>query len=192
MRIQVGNRLSKIYTRTGDDGTTGLAQGVRVDKDSPRIEAIGAVDELNSAIGLLLATEHLAESLREPLGVIQHRLFDVGGVLALPNHDMGFTAVHVVELESFLDRMNQELPPLKDFIVPGGCGVAAQAHMARSICRRAERRLISLHRAEPLPTVCIQYINRLSDLLFVFARHSNKLNGQLDVLWKPAGEPTNT
>jgi cob(I)alamin adenosyltransferase len=189
VRAEVGFRLSKIYTRTGDDGNTALAQGDRIAKDTPRIEAIGAVDELNSAIGVMLCGIDITAPFYRSLQEIQHRLFDLGGILAMPNHEVGFATIHVESLETLLDDLNQELAPLKDFILPGGSVAAAQAHIARSICRRAERRLISLHREEPLPAVCLQYLNRLSDLLFVLARYCNKNSGLSDILWKPAATP---
>src|SRR5688572_14369173 len=138
----MGNRLSRIYTRTGDGGTTGLADGSRVAKDAPRIEAIGAVDELNSAIGALLA-EKLPRALRDPLSGVQHDLFDLGGELSVPGHTI-MTAAHVTRLEQLLDRLNAALPPLKDFVLPGGSRAAACAHLARAVCRRAERRVVTL------------------------------------------------
>ena len=178
----MGHRLSKIYTRTGDDGSTGLGDGGRVAKDSPRIEAIGAVDELNSQLGVL-RTHDLSKDGDALLATIQHRLFDLGGELSIPGRAV-ITADHVAELEQALDRLNAELTPLKEFILPGGSPAAAQAHVARSVCRRAERRLIALHHAEPLSPSAIGYLNRLSDLLFVLARHLNRQHG--DVLWRPA------
>jgi len=178
----MGNRLSKIYTRTGDDGTTGLGDGSRVEKDALRIEAIGTVDELNSLIGLLL-TETVPEIQRETLTTVQHKLFDLGGELSIPGHTM-VTANDVETLEQALDRMNESLSPLKEFILPGGSTEAAHCHLARSVCRRAERRIISLNKAEPVNAVAIHYLNRLSDLLFVMARSLNQAAGQPDVLWE--------
>jgi cob(I)alamin adenosyltransferase len=178
----MGNRLSRIYTRTGDDGTTGLGDGSRTAKDSARVEAIGAVDELNSAIGLLL-TEPLAADMRELLLGIQHTLFDLGGELSIPGHSM-VTDKHVDGLEQTLDRLNSDLAPLKEFILPGGTRAGALCHLARTVCRRAERRMLTLSRETELPPPALRYLNRLSDLLFVAARHINKAAGEPDVLWR--------
>jgi len=178
----MGHRLSKIYTRTGDAGTTGLADGSRVPKDAPRIEAIGAVDELNSALGLLLA-EPLPEAVRACLAGAQHDLFDVGGELAVPGHAIVGKA-HVERLERELDSFNAQLPPLRDFVLPGGTRAAALAHSARTTCRRAERRLVTLSRKQELAPALLAYVNRLSDLLFVVARELNRAAGQADVLWQ--------
>lgn len=180
----MGHRLSKIYTRTGDDGTTGLGDGTRVSKDSLRVEAYGTVDELNSVIGLLL-THTLPEAIHECLVGVQHRLFDLGGELCLPGH----TAIkqhHVNELEQILDDLNANLSPLKDFILPGGSTAAAVCHVARSVCRRAERRIISLSKQEQVSEVAIHYLNRLSDLLFVIGRTLNAEADYSDVLWRSA------
>ncbi len=177
----MGHRLSKIYTRTGDDGTTGLGDGTRVSKDSPRVEAYGTVDELNSVIGLLL-THTLPGRIHECLVGVQHRLFDLGGELCLPGH----TAIkqhHVNELEQVLDDLNANLSPLKDFILPGGSAAAAVCHVARTVCRRAERRIIGLSKQEQISELIVQYVNRLSDLLFVIARTLNVQAGRQDVLW---------
>ena len=178
----MAKRLTKIYTRTGDDGTTGLADGSRAGKDTPRIEAIGEVDELNSAIGVLLAM-NLPPSMRECLTGVQNDLFDLGGELSVPGHDI-ISDAHVSRLERELDALNASLPALKDFILPGGSGPAAAAHVARAVCRRAERRLVALSRSEPLPPLLLQYLNRLSDLLFVAARALNRHAGGTDVLWE--------
>lgn len=178
----MANRLSKIYTRTGDGGTTGLADGSRVAKDSPLIEAIGAVDELNSVIGLLLSEEP-PEEVRACLTDVQHDLFDLGGELSKPGHTI-LTEAQVTRLERTLDRFNKELPPLKDFILPGGSRAAALAHVARAVCRRAERRLAALSREEKPAPVMLAYLNRLSDLLFVLARTLNRHAGRPDVLWQ--------
>ena len=178
----MGNRLSKIYTRTGDKGTTGLAGGERVDKDSPRIEAIGDVDELNSVIGLLL-TESLPEEIQTILVDVQHRLFDIGGALSMP--DVVMPANNLVEaMEQSLDDMNERLQPLKEFILPGGTRAAAICHLARSVCRRAERHLIALNKHESVGDFPLQYLNRLSDLLFVIARTLNKHAGKEDIYWQ--------
>lgn len=178
----MGNRLSKIYTRTGDDGTTGLGDGSRTQKDSLRVEAYGTVDELNSTIGMLIAT--IDESaISSMLLDIQHDLFDLGGELCIP--DMSLIKEHHTErVEKELDRLNEDLPALKDFILPGGSLAAAQAHLARTICRRAERRVISLARQEPVNDVLIHYLNRLSDLLFVVARTVARQSGAGEVLWE--------
>jgi len=178
----MGNRLSKIYTRTGDDGTTGLGDGSRVDKDDPRVEAIGAVDELNSAIGALL-THELPGAVTSSLTGIQHVLFDIGGELSIPG-TICCSTEQVEQLEHTLDGLNADLPALKEFILPGGTGAAAACHMARAICRRAERRSYSLGKQETINPVSLKYLNRLSDLLFVMARYLNKQAGEPDVLWK--------
>jgi cob(I)alamin adenosyltransferase len=178
----MGNRLSKIYTRTGDKGTTGLGDGSRVDKDHLRIEAMGSVDELNSLVGQLLV-HALPETVQSVLTTIQHRLFDLGGELCLPGQQV-ITAGQVTFLEAVLDELNSGLAPLKEFILPGGCPAAAACHQARTVCRRAERRVYSLGKAEPVNEVTMQYLNRLSDLLFVMARHLNKAAGVADVYWQ--------
>ena len=178
----MGKRLSKIYTRTGDDGTTGLGDGKRISKASLRVEVIGDVDELNSTLGLLL-TESLQDEVRHVLAGVQHRLFDFGGELCLPNHRT-ITIEHVSALEQTLDKFNHDLKPLREFILPGGCRAAAYCHLARSICRRAERHLVKLHQVEPLPNYMMQYLNRLSDLLFVLARIVNLQAGEKDIFWE--------
>ena len=178
----MAKRLTKIYTRTGDDGTTGLADGSRVGKDGLRIDALGDVDELNSAIGLLLA-EELPEPMRAGLLAIQHDLFDIGGELCLPGHSL-IEESNVRRLEQELDALNAILEPLKDFILPGGSRAAAAAHLARTVCRRAERKLVALARREDVPPLLLQYLNRLSDLLFVSARVLNRHAGGQDVLWE--------
>ncbi|BBD76967.1 MULTISPECIES: cob(I)yrinic acid a,c-diamide adenosyltransferase [Hydrogenophilus] len=181
----MGHRLSKIYTRTGDNGTTGLGSGERTGKDDPRIEAIGTVDELNAILGLL-ACEPLPEDLAALIVRLQHELFDLGGELCLPGMAL-FAESRVDELEQALDRLNETLPPLKDFILPGGTRAAALAHLARTVCRRAEREVVRLARVEPqerLRPVVARYLNRLSDLLFVLARTLNARSGTPDVLWQ--------
>lgn len=187
----MGYRLSKLYTRTGDSGTTGLADGSRVSKDSTRIEAMGTVDELNSSLGLLLAgmTASALQPLCETLAPIQHRLFDMGGELAIPGVDI-IEETDVVELERAIDRFNGELPPLRDFILPGGSPLIAQAHLTRSICRRAERRYLTLAAEETVNPQALAYLNRLSDLLFVAARSIARLDATPEVLWKPKPRPT--
>jgi cob(I)alamin adenosyltransferase len=178
----MGNRLSKIYTRTGDDGTTGLGSGERVAKDSSRVEAYGTVDELNSLIGLMLAEEGLSAELSSCLTDIQHELFDLGGELCIPDTEAISTEA-VTRLEERLDAFNVDLPPLKDFVLPGGTRGAAICHVARSVCRRAERRILSLARNETVNENSIKYLNRLSDLLFVIARVINRDAGEPEPLW---------
>ena len=179
----MGHRLSKIYTRTGDKGTTGLGDGARVDKDHPRIEAGGAVDELNSVLGVLLA-EELPQDIRTILGDIQHELFDLGGELSVPGRAR-LTESPVTQLENILDKLNAELGPLKEFVLPGGTRAAALCHLARTTCRHAERRVVTLTKTETINPVVVKYLNRLSDLLFVIARTLNRRAGQADVLWQP-------
>jgi cob(I)alamin adenosyltransferase len=179
----MGNRLSKIYTRTGDDGTTGLGDGSRTPKDSARVESYGTVDELNSAIGVLLACERLPDDVREHLVRIQHALFDLGGELCVPGMELVHDA-DVTRLEEILDDYNAELPRLKEFILPGGGPAAAQCHVARTVCRRAERRVVTLAREESVRPEVVRYLNRLSDLLFVFARVLARASGHGEVLWQ--------
>ena len=178
----MGNRLSKIYTRTGDDGTTGLGDGSRVAKDSARVASYGTVDELNSAIGIVLAVE-IPERVREVLTQVQHDLFDLGGELCIP----GMAMVHAADierLEQVLDDFNEGLPPLKEFILPGGGIAAAHCHLARTICRRAEREVVALARVEEIRAEATHYLNRLSDLLFVIARVLAHASGHGEVLWQ--------
>ena len=178
----MGHRLTRIYTRTGDAGKTGLGDGSRVPKDSLRVHALGEVDELNSAIGLLLA-EELPDGVRAALASVQHDLFDLGGEVSIPGHT-SMSERQVSRLEALLDDYNRDLPPLKEFILPGGTRSASLAHLARTICRRAERALVSLARAEPVGTTARKYLNRLSDLLFVLGRVLNRSGGGSDVLWR--------
>ncbi len=178
----MGYRLSKIYTRTGDAGSTGLGDGTRTGKDSPRIAALGDVDELNSLLGVILC-EHLPAEVRELLLSIQHDLFDLGGELAVPGGAF-LKAGQPARLETAIDRYNGELSPLKEFILPGGSRAAALIHLARTVCRRAERSLVSLAAVEPVSEAARQYLNRLSDLLFVLGRWLNKEAGGGDVLWQ--------
>ena len=178
----MGNRLSKIYTRTGDAGTTGLGNGNRVSKNSLRIHSLGEVDELNAVIGLLL-TEELPEDVRELLTDVQNDLFDLGGEVCIPGMSM-ISEKQVQGLEQALDRLNEPLPPLKDFILPGGTRAAALAHLARTVCRRAERMLVGLAQEEAVNDGPRQYLNRLSDLLFVLGRILNRAGGRGDVLWQ--------
>jgi cob(I)alamin adenosyltransferase len=177
----LANRLSKIYTRTGDAGTTGLGDGTRVTKDSLRIAAIGDVDELNSIIGML-QTEPLEANIHAVLSAIQHDLFDLGGELCMPGHAM-IKPERVTALEEQLDAWNETLSPLEEFILPGGSHAASLCHLARTVCRRAERSMTALNNQEKITEVSLQYINRLSDLLFVLCRILNKDAGVSDVLW---------
>jgi cob(I)alamin adenosyltransferase len=177
----MGNRLSRIYTRTGDDGTTGLGDGSRVAKDSARVAAYGTIDEANSAIGLLLAGD-VPDSIRELLTTVQHQLFNLGGELCIPGHAAIMDA-DIDALEQALDRHNADLPPLKDFILPGGGEAAARCHLARTIVRRAEREAVTLARAEEVRPQAIRYLNRLSDLLFVLARVLARAGGHGETLW---------
>ena len=177
----MGNRLSKIYTRTGDDGSTGLGDGSRTGKESLRVNAYGTVDEANSAIGVLLAVD-LPEDVRTLLTTIQHQLFDLGGELCIPGH----AAIHGADidaLEQHLDRYNDDLPPLKDFILPAGGEGAARCHLARTIVRRAERETVALARVEDIRAEAVRYLNRLSDLLFVLSRVLARAGGHGEVLW---------
>ncbi len=178
----MGNRLSKIYTRTGDDGTTGLGDGSRVEKDSLRVEAYGTVDEANSAIGVILANKSVSKAIHQCLTEVQHDLFELGGELCIPGHSAIET--HFVDrLESDLDGFNADLPALKDFILPGGGSAAAACHVARAIVRRAERRVLSLRKAEVVRDEVMHYLNRLSDLLFVIARVLARAESGQEVLW---------
>jgi cob(I)alamin adenosyltransferase len=178
----VGHRLSKIVTRTGDAGTTGLGDGSRVAKDAARIDAIGAVDELNSTIGVLLA-EALPGDIATTLVDVQHDLFDLGGELSIPGYAT-VTDAHIARLEDGVERYNANLAPLKEFVLPGGTRAAALAHVARTVCRRAERAVVHLGSAESVTEPSRRYLNRLSDLLFVMARALNATAGRPDVLWQ--------
>ena len=177
----MGNRLSKIYTRTGDKGTTGLGDGSRVDKDSLRVETFGTVDELNSYVGLVLTAE-LDDAIRACLTRTQHELFDLGGELCMPGYTL-IPETCVDQLETDLDQFNEDLPALKDFILPGGSEAAARCHLARTVCRRAERLMVSLAKVEDINEASLRYLNRLSDLLFVIARVLARANGGEEVLW---------
>lgn len=204
----MGHRLSKIYTRTGDDGTTGLGDGSRVPKDDARVEAYGTVDELNSAVGVVLSVPGLPEPIHTCLTAVQHDLFDLGGELSIPGHRM-LDAEHVASLEQTLDRFNEALPPLKEFILPSGGAGTAACHLARAICRRAERRLWTLNAREAARVAATsepnaapsnpeaaknskaatnpeaaKYLNRLSDLLFVIARVLVRHERGAEVLWR--------
>ena len=188
-------RLSKIYTRTGDAGETGLGDGRRVSKDHPRVEAIGEVDTLNSQIGLLLAglieLAPTVSGLNEVINVLapcQHRLFDLGGELAMPSYK-ALNSAEVERLEAAIDVWNEELGPLENFILPGGSALIAHAHVCRSLARSAERRCQHLNAVEPLEGSGLAYINRLSDLLFVAARIIARRQGIAEILWQPAPKP---
>ena len=178
----MGNRLSKIYTRTGDDGTTGLGDGSRTPKDSARVEAYGTVDEANSAIGLVLAYDAVPDDVRSCLTEAQHDLFELGGELCIPGHS-AVTQAFIDRLESDLDKLNEDLPRLKAFILPGGGHAAAACHLARTIARRAERRVFTLSQTEDVRPEAIRYLNRLSDLLFVIARVLARAENGQEVLW---------
>lgn len=180
----MGNRLSKIYTRTGDDGTTGLGDGARIAKNSARIAAIGDIDELNSQLGVVLAAAHLPAPFHPLLTAIQHELFELGGELSIPGYTR-ITDAMVLRLEHMLDTLNEPLPPLKEFILPGGSEAAARCHVARAVCRRAERGLVTLAQTETVSPAALHYLNRLSDLLFVMCRAINRALEQPDVLWSP-------
>jgi cob(I)alamin adenosyltransferase len=178
----MGHRLSKIATRTGDGGETGLGDGSRLSKDSARVRALGEIDELSSAIGLVLA-EDVPQAMREALAEVQQHLFDLGGEISIPGHAL-LTPEKVAYLDRQLEAWNAGLAPLKEFILPGGSRAAAAAHLARTVCRRAERSLVGLGRTEPVSDSARQYLNRLSDLLFVAARALNRHAGRPDVQWR--------
>ncbi len=180
----MGNRLTKIYTRTGDGGDTGLGDGARVRKDGARVEAFGTVDELNSCVGVVLAFPGLVASVGECLLDVQHDLFDLGGELSIPGHRV-IGPAHVTRLESVLDAFNDDLPPLREFILPGGGPAAAACHVARTVCRRAERRTWTLAALEDVSPEVLKYLNRLSDLLFVLARVLARFEGGAEVFWRP-------
>jgi len=184
----VGYRLSKIYTRTGDTGTTGLASGERVAKTDPRIEAFGAIDETNSAVGLVLAEIDPDDSVRASLTRIQHELFEVGAEISLPG-SRRLDETHVTRLETELDTLNATLPPLKEFVLPGGNRAAAACHLARTFCRRAERRAWTLAEAIEINPEILRYLNRLSDFLFVAARALARRAGGTETLWQQQDRP---
>src|ERR1700722_10521910 len=179
----MGNRLSKIYTRTGDDGSTGLGDGSRVPKEDLRVEAYGTVDEATSAIGVVLSVAALPPPIARCLTEVQHDLFDLGGELCIPGHRM-IEAAHIERLETGLDAFNQALPPLKEFILPAGGPPAGACHVARTVSRRAERRCWSLARTESVSPESLKYLNRLSDLLFVLARAPWRLESGSEVVWR--------
>ncbi len=181
----MGHRLSKIYTRTGDEGTTGLGDGTRVSKDHPRVEAYGTVDETNSAIGVILAVPGITDDIRRCLTDVQHDLFDLGGELCIPGCSV-IEESYVTRLENELDALNDPLPPLEDFILPGGGPASAACHVARTTCRRAERQVWTLSTHEPVNEFSLKYLNRLSDLLFVMARTVVRHERGGEVLWEKA------
>jgi len=178
----MGNRLSKLVTKTGDDGTTGISGNIRVDKDSVRIEAIGTVDELNAQLGMVLAC-NIPEELAVPINDIQQILFNLGGELAMPEYTL-VEDKHVSQIEEWVESFNEQLPPLKEFILPRGSMATASCHVARTVCRRAERRLVTLSRAESINPNLKVYLNRLSDLLFVFCRLMAKNDGAKEEMWQ--------
>jgi cob(I)alamin adenosyltransferase len=182
----MANRLTKIVTRTGDDGTTGLGDGTRVGKDSPRIEVMGNLDELNCAIGVVLA-EPLPASIESALASVQNDLFDLGGEVCIPGRSAMWEA-HLHEIDQRIETLREPLPPLRDFVLPGGTRAAAACHLARAVCRRAERSLVALGRSEGVSALSIQYMNRLSDMLFLAARALNAWAGEAEPLWKPGRE----
>ena len=179
----MGNRLSKIYTRTGDDGTTGLGDGTRVRKDDARVEAYGTVDEANSCIGVVLAVPGIPALIATTLLEVQHDLFDLGGELCVPGLEL-IRAEQITRLEAVLDKLNEPLPALKEFILPGGGQAAAACHVARTVCRRAERRTATLAAGSPVRPEVLHYLNRLSDLLFVMARVLARHENGTEVLWR--------
>jgi cob(I)alamin adenosyltransferase len=181
----MGNRLSRIVTRTGDDGSTGLADGTRVPKDAARIEAMGSVDELNCTLGVLLSNELNDEPAVACLTEVQHDLFDLGGELAIPGSSI-LSEERVAWLDSQLELFNRSLPPLKEFVLPGGGTAASAAHIARAVCRRAERYCWTLARAEPLAPTALHYLNRLSDLLFILARRFARAERGTEPMWNRA------
>jgi len=178
----MGNRLSKLATKTGDDGTTGISGNIRMPKDSHRIEAIGTVDELNAAIGMILS-QAISDEINQALSEIQHRLFDLGGELSMPDYQL-IKQEHIEQLETWLDKFNQQLPPLKEFVLPKGDLATTSCHLARTICRRAERRLVTLSGDEEINPSTGIYLNRLSDLLFVFCRLLARVDNDNEEMWQ--------
>jgi cob(I)alamin adenosyltransferase len=182
-------RITRVYTRTGDDGTTGLGTGARVPKTSPRIQAYGTVDELNAALGVVLAAPGVVADLVEPLRTIQNELFHAGAELCVPEADRArypgprIEERHVQALEALMDRLSESLEPLANFVLPGGHAVAAQLHVARVVCRRAERDVLALAAIEPVGPALVRYLNRLSDTLFVMSRYQNRIAGVPEPIW---------
>lgn len=185
----MGHRLSKIYTRTGDNGTTGLSDGSRIEKNSTRIRCLGSLDETNSCVGLI-RTNIIPPKIDQMLSQIQHQLLDLGGELSMPDKTL-IQKNYVELLETWLDELNENLDPLKEFILPGGCIASAQCHIARTVCRRAEIELVTLSQEQSVNEHCVQYVNRLSDFLFVCARALNKEAGHNDILWTGLKEQNN-
>ena len=179
----MGHRLSKIVTRTGDDGSTGLGDGRRTGTDSLRVQALGDLDELNSALGCVLA-EALPAPLRAALASVQNDLFDLGGEVSIPGRT-AMQEAHVLALDRALEALGAGLPPLREFILPGGSRAASACHLARAVCRRAERTVVALSREEPVTAHTLQYMNRLSDLLFIAARAINRADGTAEPQWRP-------
>ena len=179
----MGNRLSKLYTKTGDDGTTGLADGSRVDKDNARVCAFGDIDELNCLIGRVIADDKIDETIKRDLSDVQHTLFNLGGELAIPG-SMLLDDAYAAHIERLIDRYNAPLPPLKEFILPGGSPTAAICHHARAVCRRAERQCVTLSHLATVNPSSLKTLNRLSDLLFVVARTLARQDGRQEVLWQ--------
>jgi len=182
----MAKRLTKIVTRTGDDGTTGLGDGTRVGKDSARIEVLGNLDELNSAIGCVLA-EEIPEGVRDALAPVQNDLFDLGGEVCIPGRSALWNA-HVERLESRIESLREPLPALRDFVFPGGSRAGAMCHLARAVCRRAERSLVALRSQEAASELSVKYLNRLSDLLFLAARTINAASRSPETIWQPGGQ----
>ncbi len=182
----MANRLTRIVTRTGDDGTTGLGDGTRVAKDAPRIAAMGDLDELNSALGAVLA-EGVPAAVGEALARVQNDLFDLGGEICIPGR-ASLGEAHLRRIERHIESLRAPLPPLREFVLPGGTRAAAACHLARAVCRRAERSLVALRRVESVSPSSLQYMNRLSDLLFLAARSINAQAGAAEPMWKPGGE----
>lgn len=178
----MGNRLSKLATKTGDDGTTGIAGNVRLDKDSSRIEAIGTVDELNACIGMV-CSQSIDSKINDVLNEIQHRLFDLGGELAMPDYQLVLDE-HIKQLDDWLEEFNQLLPPLKEFVLPKGDTATTCCHLARTVCRRAERRIVTLARTDEINSTSKIYLNRLSDLLFVFCRLLARTDNENEEMWQ--------
>ena len=185
----MGNRLSKLATKTGDDGTTGIASNQRLAKDSARIEAIGTVDELNASIGMV-CSQPISKSIAEVLTEIQHRLFDLGGELAMPDYQL-VEEKHIEQLDQWLDQFNELLPPLKEFVLPKGDLATTSCHLARTICRRAERRVVTLGREDAINQRARIYLNRLSDLLFVFCRLLARADNKIEEMWRSQRLETN-
>lgn len=179
----MGHRISRVVTRTGDDGSTGLGDGTRAPKDAPRVAVLGDLDELNSAIGCVLALA-VPQPVREALAAAQNDIFDLGGEVSIPGRTT-LVAAHVERLDGCIEALNAGLPPLQEFVLPGGDPAAAACHLARAVCRRAERSLVTLARAETVSALALQYVNRLSDLLFVSARVVNRARARHEALWKP-------